>query len=77
MPAAGRADKLGSLFNRFGTIELGPLRARGSTGDVHDGSSGAQFNGDAASGATSCTRDQCHLALEVGHNDSDLFEITL
>src|SRR5688572_14604149 len=37
--AASVLHQLGRLFNRFGTVILGTLRARGATSEVHRGSS--------------------------------------
>jgi hypothetical protein len=62
--AASLPHQVGRLLNRFGTVILGTLRARGATREVYRGSSRAQLDSDAAARAARCPCDQRHFALE-------------
>jgi hypothetical protein len=70
--AASLPHQIGRLFNRFRTIVLGTLRARGATSEVHGGSSRAQFDSDATASPPRRPCDQRHFAFKHSNHDSAL-----
>jgi hypothetical protein len=71
--AAGVLHHFGGLFNRFGTVVFGTLRARGSPSAIHSGSSRAEFDSDTAARAARCPCDQRHFALQYLTHHPTLF----
>src|SRR5690606_3368024 len=63
--AAGLGDEVGGVLDGLGAVVLGAAGAGGAAGHVDGRAGGAQFHGDAASGAPGRPCHQCDPVLEL------------
>jgi hypothetical protein len=68
--AARVLHELGRLFNRFRTVVLRALRARGAPSAVDGRSSRTQLNCDAAARAARCSCYQRHFSFKLSRHHS-------